>query len=117
MTKDELLHELTEAGIEALSTGILAYVYANFPFFSLPIIKNITSLTVTKIIRIGFELGELNINYLLINESVTKEQKAFENAAIHDKEVQINGSVDEKEASRKAKMDAFKAFAKLHPLK
>lgn len=100
-----------------MSTGVLAYIYAAFPFFNLPIIKNITSLVVKKIFRIGFELGELSINYLLIDIDTSKQRKEFEKAAIRDKEVQANGSPEDKEKSRQAKMDAFRAFAKLHPPK
>lgn len=116
MTKEELAHYLAETAIELISTSILAVIYT-VPFFNLPIIRNLASMAVRKIISIGVYEGELRANYWIIDGNVSKECKDFEKAAIHDKEVQANGSPEDKEKSRQAKMDAFRAFAKLHPPK
>lgn len=112
MAKEEVVKPLRDTLLNIALSSIMTYLKVQFPFFNLPIIRNITELIISKILSIAFDETELGIYILMIRHTTSKEAQRFEIAVFKHKEAILRGTDEDKEKAREELLSAFRDLVK-----
>lgn len=97
-----------------VSTGkkvLIETVAKKLPFLFVPVIGPITSLILGKVVEVLFNETELAVFFGYIDLRVDKQGRDFYEAAIKNRNVQLNGSPEAKAVSEKELIQKFRDFA------
>lgn len=112
MAKEAMTQSLRDTLLALALQGIMTYLRAQFPFFNLPIIRNITELAVSKILALALDQTELGVYIVMIKHTTSKQAQRFEIAAYKHREAILRGSDAEIRKAREELLNAFKDLSK-----
>lgn len=86
MTTQELVDQFKSSLVRIGTDGVMTYLTAQIPFFSLPIVRYFTKIIVENIISIVVNYTELGVYFIHIDLKTAAQAKDFEQAAKLNKE-------------------------------
>ena len=112
MTRDEYAELMKSAALSAGAKGVMTYLASQSSFFTLPIVNPIVSFIVQTVIRIALEKGEMGAFFFYIDMRTSAQGRAFEQAAIRNREAQQKGTNEEKRIAESNLIQSFRALAR-----
>lgn len=113
-TRDEYVETIKHTFVNMGDELVMAYLIARMPFFSLPVVKKITSFVIRKVLGIIAWKTELGAFFLFIDFRTSSQGRAFYDKAVKNRDVQNNPNAtpQEKENAKLEAIDTFRVLVK-----
>ena len=112
MNFDAYVDLLKSTSIRLGKEAVLKYLLTKYSFMALPIVSTITSFAVGKILEVALTKTEMGAFFLYIDLRTSEQGREYLEAAIKNRDVQLNGTEEEKACAEKILMDKFRSLAK-----
>lgn len=110
VTVDDVIEHVKDALISASTLGVMTYLSAQFPFFALPVVNQITELAVNKIISLAVNFTELGAYFVYVDLYTAKERADFEEAVAKKANAKTEAEIA---AANQAIIEAARKFIRI----
>jgi hypothetical protein len=114
MNQQEYADLLKSAALSLGKKLVMEALISKLPFLGLAWVNPIVALIVGKILEIAIKQTELGLFFSYIDMRTSAQGRAFQDAAIHNREIRNAGTEQEIAAAEIALINSFRAFAKFN---
>lgn len=111
--RDDYIKAIKKAFVTVGQTLAMSYITAQVPPLGLPIIRQIVSWCIGKVLVYLTDSTELGAYFIYTDFRVNSQGNDFIAAALNNHRIQQTGSAEEKKASEKELMQKFADFARI----
>lgn len=111
--RDDYVKAIKSAFVSIGQTLAMSYITAHVPPLGLPVIRQIISWCIGKILEIMVNSTELGVYFVYTDFRTNEQGLAFIDVALKNRETQLTGSDEEKRASEQLLMQKFSEFVRV----